>query len=81
VKKHLASAQEKKKKKSKDQSSNKRQHSKAQNPTTGSLKKKNQITYDLNPSAIVARSKLCKEMDEKPEKTPSLEAASPHLTF
>jgi hypothetical protein len=36
-------------------------------------------TLNLNPSPV-AGSKLCKEMDEKPKRTPSLEEASSAIT-
>jgi hypothetical protein len=45
----------------------------------GSPKKGKQKTLDLNPSPV-AWSKLCKEMGEKPGRTPSLEEASPAAT-
>jgi ribosomal protein S25 len=64
----MARAQEKKKKKSKGSKSKQKTTLESTNATTGSLKKRNQITYDLNASSVVARSKLCKEMDEKPKK-------------
>jgi len=38
-----------------------------------------EITKDLNPSPV-AQSKLCKVMDEKPGRTPSLKEASPRAT-
>jgi len=38
-----------------------------------------QITKDLNPSPV-AQSKLCKAMDEKPGRTPSLKEASLRAT-
>jgi hypothetical protein len=50
---------------------NKRPHPKVQN-----AQRKNQETYDLNPS-LIAQSKSCKEMGEQHKKTPSLEEACP----
>jgi hypothetical protein len=68
-----------KKKRSKDRSPNKRQHSKAQNATTRSLKKSKSNNLGLKPIIGGSTKQVCKEMNEKLEKTPSLEVASPYL--
>ncbi len=71
-------ARQQEKKKENDQSPNKRQHLKVQNAQWGaSPKRRNKVTWDLNHSPL-AQSESCKEMDERPKRTPSLEKASLH---
>ncbi len=52
---------------------------KMQKAQWGALRGEKHQTQDLNPSPV-ACSKLCKEMSEKPGRTPSLEEASTAVT-